>query len=75
MNVELTPEQAQQLSPLFETVDNADRIGLTGMLVAQVWRSRETGRSYMRVGFVKNHQAKQLVERATKNAPASEEAR
>lgn len=75
MDVELTQEQAQQLNPLFETVANADRMGLTGMLVAQVWRSRETGRAHMRVGFVKNHQAKQLVEKSTQPVPTSKEAK
>lgn len=68
MDIELTSDQALQLGSLFQTVENADRMALTGMLVAQVWRSRTTGRAYMRVGFVKNHQARQLVERATESA-------
>lgn len=69
MDVELTPEQAQQLGPLFDTVVNADKMGLTGMLVAQVMRSPSTGRAYMRVGFVKHHQARQLVHQATEKSP------
>ena len=72
MRVELTPEQAEQLGPLFETVRNADGIGLTGMLVAQVLQNHRTKQAWMRVGFVKHHQALRLVQQATEQVGKSE---
>ena len=65
MELDLTIEQAQQLGPLFEDVVRAYDMGLPGILVAQVIRERDSGRAYMRVGFVKTHQAAQLVHQAT----------
>lgn len=65
MDVKLTPEQAEQLAPLFKAVRAADALSLTGMLVAQVWDDKQLGYAWMRVGFVKHHQAKQLVHQAT----------
>lgn len=68
MKVDLTSEQAEQLASLFETVRNADKLSLTGMLVAQVMQDPRTRHAYMHVGFVKNHQARQLVQAATERS-------
>jgi hypothetical protein len=68
MVVDLTEEQAQQLAPLFDTVVNAAKLGLIGMLVAQVGKDHG-GKASMRVGFVRHARAKELVEQATEQVP------
>lgn len=60
MRIELTREQEQQLGPLFADVNNAARLGLMGMLVAQVMKI-EGKAAFMQVGFIRNAQAKHLV--------------
>jgi hypothetical protein len=71
MRVDLTDEQAKQLAPLFEIVENAHGIGLTGMLVAQVAKDSR-GIPFMHVGFVHHARAKELVAQATAYTPEAQ---
>lgn len=60
MVVDLTDEQVAQLMPLFDAAENADKLGLTGMLVAQPFKHVLSGKYQMRVGFLPHEKAKHL---------------
>ena len=61
MRVDLTDDQLQQLKPLENDATAAHGLGLTGMIVAQIFPRL----GYMTVGFMKHRQAEQLVHEAT----------
>lgn len=70
MEIDLTPDQIEQLEPLFAGVSAACEMGLPGILVAQVIKENDPdGRRFMRVGFLRHHQALQVVHAATQQLP------
>lgn len=60
LRIELTPEQVEQLQPLFDAARNAHTFGRTGMLVAQLLQDSPQ-RGHLLAGFLPHAKAKLLV--------------
>ena len=52
--IDLTEDQIEQLKPLMEHAENADKDGLTGMAIAQIFPDQ------IRCGFLQHEHAKQV---------------
>lgn len=63
MIVNLTVEQVRALRSQFDQVENSARLGLRGMLVAQLFKDQH-GVYRLRTGFVMHAQAKKLIHAA-----------